>query len=464
VGRIEKTVFVSYRRTDESWGLAIFQDLTQHGYDVFIDYDGIASGNFETAILENIKARAHFLVLLTPTALDRCGDPTDWMRREIEAALDNQRNIVPLMLAGFDFSKAAIAGQLTGKLAALKEYNGLEIPKAKFFSSEMERLRNKFLNVEVDAVLRPASDSAQRIAKEQKDKAAMALGSEQRKRSKVRPWLIGGGTVGIAAVIALWVLQLPRTPIDQPPLVAQAPVTQSPPPTSSEQPAQAPVTQSPPPTSSEQPAQAPAATQPTSTPSYIFLRQVRCETRQAIIENAVGWLTSKQNQIEGKVDPASRAIGIGFMNGRPIQEFSPKLFKGRTHDIVAAIYDFGVAYTFTLFTKGGLDRKREGERLFTGSDSFSGLIHLPDDYCMDPVGNYNYVVPEKFIGVKRLVQEFIELSLFGNVRDTKGPPTLVNQLSGSKDFHYEVTLGLAIGGEQNAVAAVNQFLTLKARQ
>ena len=70
--------------------MAIFQDLTQHGYDVFIDYDGIASGNFETVILENIRARAHFLVLLTPTALERCSDPEDWMRREIEAALDSQ--------------------------------------------------------------------------------------------------------------------------------------------------------------------------------------------------------------------------------------------------------------------------------------------------------------------------------------------------------------------------------------
>jgi hypothetical protein len=99
MGRIEKTVFISYRRTDDSWALAIFQDLTQHGYDAFIDYDGIASGNFETVILENIRARAHFLVLLTPTALERCSEPKDWMRREIEAALDSQRNIVPLMLA-----------------------------------------------------------------------------------------------------------------------------------------------------------------------------------------------------------------------------------------------------------------------------------------------------------------------------------------------------------------------------
>jgi hypothetical protein len=101
MARIEKTVFISYRRTDEPWALAVFGDLTQHGYDVFVDYDGLASGNFETAILENIKARAHFLVLLTPTALERCGDPKDWMRREIEAALDSQRNIVPLMLESF---------------------------------------------------------------------------------------------------------------------------------------------------------------------------------------------------------------------------------------------------------------------------------------------------------------------------------------------------------------------------
>jgi TIR domain len=170
MGRIEKTVFISYRRTDESWGQAIFLDLTHHGYDVFIDYDAIASGNFETAILENIRARAHFLVLLTPTALERCSEPNDWMCREIEAALDSKRNIVPLMFAGFDFYTPATASKLTGKLGALKEYNGLPIPKG-YFSPAMERLRIKFLNVPVDAVLHPASDSAQQVAKEQKDKA-----------------------------------------------------------------------------------------------------------------------------------------------------------------------------------------------------------------------------------------------------------------------------------------------------
>src|SRR5260370_1306065 len=106
--RIEKTVFISYRRTNFPWALNVFQNLTQHGYDVFIDYSGIASGDFERVILENITARAHFLVVLTPSALERCDNPADWLRREIETALDSQRNIVPLMLEGFDFGTPKI--------------------------------------------------------------------------------------------------------------------------------------------------------------------------------------------------------------------------------------------------------------------------------------------------------------------------------------------------------------------
>ncbi len=88
--RIEKTVFISYRRTNIPWVLNIFQNLTHHGYDVFFDFNGIASGDFERVILGNITARAHFLVLLTPSALERCGEPADWLRREIETALGSQ--------------------------------------------------------------------------------------------------------------------------------------------------------------------------------------------------------------------------------------------------------------------------------------------------------------------------------------------------------------------------------------
>jgi TIR domain len=120
MGRIEKTVFLSYRRTNFPWALAIYQDLTQHGYDVFFDYNSIPAGDFETLILENVRARAHFLVVLTPSALERCSEPGDWLRREIETAIDEKRNIIPLMLEGFSFGTPAIASQLTGKLALLR--------------------------------------------------------------------------------------------------------------------------------------------------------------------------------------------------------------------------------------------------------------------------------------------------------------------------------------------------------
>jgi tetratricopeptide (TPR) repeat protein len=172
--RIEKTVFISYRRTNIPWALAIFQNLTQYGFDVFFDYNGIASGDFESVILGNITARAHFLVLLTPSALEHCGEPGDWLRREIETALNSRRNIVPLMLEGFDFGSPKIASQLTGKLADLKRYNGLSIPPD-YFLEAMGRLRDRFLNVPLTSVLHPASSSAQLAAREQRNVANAAL-------------------------------------------------------------------------------------------------------------------------------------------------------------------------------------------------------------------------------------------------------------------------------------------------
>jgi DNA-binding XRE family transcriptional regulator len=34
--RIEKTIFLSYRRTNIPWALAIFQNLTHNGYDLTV--------------------------------------------------------------------------------------------------------------------------------------------------------------------------------------------------------------------------------------------------------------------------------------------------------------------------------------------------------------------------------------------------------------------------------------------
>ena len=91
-----------------------------------------------------------------------------------------RRNIVPLMLEGFDFMTPSNANQLTGQLSALKQYNALHLP-ADYFAEAMVRLRERYLNVHLEAVLHPASASARQAAEVQQAAAgaAPAVGQEE---------------------------------------------------------------------------------------------------------------------------------------------------------------------------------------------------------------------------------------------------------------------------------------------
>jgi formylglycine-generating enzyme required for sulfatase activity len=182
MARIEKTVFISYRRKDISWALAVYQDLTHQGYDVFFDYTSIPSGDFEQIIISNIKARAHFVLILTPTTLDRCGEPGDWLRREIEKAIDEKRNIIPLFFDGFNFGTPTTSEKLTGKLKNVSRYNGMNVHHD-YFLEAMERLRTKFLNVQLDTILHPISTEVQEVVKEEKLAANKALLQSVNERS-----------------------------------------------------------------------------------------------------------------------------------------------------------------------------------------------------------------------------------------------------------------------------------------
>jgi tetratricopeptide (TPR) repeat protein len=169
--RIEKTVFISYRHTNYWTALAVFQNLNANGYDVFLDYKSIPSGDFEQVITENVKSRAHFIVILSPSALERCNKPGDWLRREIETAIDSKRNIIPLMMEGFGFGNPATEKALTGKLTDLKKYNAMSIP-AEYFDEAMIKLRSdRFLNRPLEFVLHPVSEITRQITEEQKSAA-----------------------------------------------------------------------------------------------------------------------------------------------------------------------------------------------------------------------------------------------------------------------------------------------------
>lgn len=181
--RVEKTVFISYRRANVPWALAISQNLTHRGYDVFFDFSSIPSGDFEQIITENIQARAHFLILLTPSALERCNDPEDMFRREMEIALDCKRNIIPVILEGFDFGAKESREYFKGILESVRHYNDLSV-NAEYFEAVMERLCKQFLNIPLDRVKHPelpqVSSKTQQIVDEQKRVVAKQPPVEER--------------------------------------------------------------------------------------------------------------------------------------------------------------------------------------------------------------------------------------------------------------------------------------------
>ncbi len=179
-----RTVFISYRREAAKYvALLVYKDLIANGYDAFIDIESIDNGQFDTIILRQIEARAHFVLILTPGTVERCVEPGDWLRREIEYAMETQRNIVPLLLNGFTFKDTE--KYLTGNLSELSRFNGLPVPDA-YFDEAMERLRKRYLKQVVlgEVKAAPASDHLEverkiEAATEQPSPTKQELGAEE---------------------------------------------------------------------------------------------------------------------------------------------------------------------------------------------------------------------------------------------------------------------------------------------
>lgn len=154
MARIPKTVFISYRRTNQAHAVKIYQLLQESGYDPFLDIKDLGAGAWRVLIQREIQKRAHFILLLTPSAVQRFAEPNDVMRFEIETALDNKRNLVPLMFDGFSYSDPRIYDYLTGKLSVLSEYNAYPINWRRL-KKDIQELIDRFMSVHPDDVVHP---------------------------------------------------------------------------------------------------------------------------------------------------------------------------------------------------------------------------------------------------------------------------------------------------------------------
>jgi hypothetical protein len=93
-------------------------------------------------------------VILTPGTLEGCQEPDDWLRREIECAIELERNVVPILANDFCFDDNAFI-YLTGNLHTLPDYNALTLHQD-YFDAGLERLRTCFLQQPSQGIITPA--------------------------------------------------------------------------------------------------------------------------------------------------------------------------------------------------------------------------------------------------------------------------------------------------------------------
>lgn len=207
----------------------------------------------------------------------------------------------------------------------------------------------------------------------------------------------------------------------------------------------------------------------TGVSTYHIVRQIRCETREAIRHLTIGWLRKlaaafpnhpryQELVLQYESNPDSMAgLGTAF-TGRGSQYANAQA-------VASLFYNAGIAYTFdltmtenndldtelnflkamtvpvfTLGAKAGAHRSRQNHRVFTVTDTFSGLLKLTDlsRYCENhivQIADYAYPITGR-IGVDKTIRSFIELTLFGNLGGDpdntpgiKGPPTLTDTLT-----------------------------------
>lgn len=90
-------IFISYRRIGGAQYARTLQlMLEKKGYKVFLDYDELKDEEFSPQIEAAIRNSTIYMIVLTKDSMARCANEGDWVRREIEIALDNGNKIIPV--------------------------------------------------------------------------------------------------------------------------------------------------------------------------------------------------------------------------------------------------------------------------------------------------------------------------------------------------------------------------------
>lgn len=134
-------VFISYRRTSFESSNLISEKLRSMGYRIFFDVETLRSGKFNDQLLGIIENCTDFVLILPPNALDRCSDENDWVRKEVLHAIHHKKNIIPVMLSGFEWPETMPNG-----MEELSQFQCIKAGEQEFFDLSMKRLAGYLLS------------------------------------------------------------------------------------------------------------------------------------------------------------------------------------------------------------------------------------------------------------------------------------------------------------------------------
>ena len=107
----KKSIFISYRRTDEPFAATLLYDKLAHFFGgdlIFKDVDSFEPGDdFPAKLAQYVEDSDILLAIIGPKWLAsedglgrRIDNPLDWVRIEIAAALEQRKRVIPILVNG----------------------------------------------------------------------------------------------------------------------------------------------------------------------------------------------------------------------------------------------------------------------------------------------------------------------------------------------------------------------------
>lgn len=134
-------IFISYRRSSYDTANLVATRLRADGYSVFFDMETLRTGKFNEQLFGAIEQCKDFVVVLPPNALDRCVNEDDWVRLEVCHAMKHNKNIIPIMLNGFQWPNPMPLG-----MEELCNYQAITASSIEYFDLALERLQKQYLH------------------------------------------------------------------------------------------------------------------------------------------------------------------------------------------------------------------------------------------------------------------------------------------------------------------------------